>query len=218
MGKSITAPLGMIASGILALFLTSTSAAGTVKVTYENTGTSSNNLGLHELTIDGVSTYAMSGKSKTSKQGKTWTATVNFYTDVQSVAGKFNKRSGHAKKYSQVGYIFGYIDFRDTLSSSVAWNAAINQAAWKIMGKRGKLSSLATSVCNYATRGYSFVDNYNRSNSMTVYTSTDLKSEFYAPMAPIATPIPSAIFLFGSMFIGLIGLVRRSPASQVMPA
>jgi hypothetical protein len=100
MGKSITAPLGMIASGILALFLTSTSEAGTVKVTYENTGTSSNNLGLHELTIDGVSTYAMSGKSKTSKQGKTWTATVNFYTDVQSVAGKFNKRSGHAKKYS----------------------------------------------------------------------------------------------------------------------
>ena len=86
------------------------------------------------------------------------------------------------------------------------------------MGKRGKLSSLATSVYNYATRGYSFVDNYNRSNSMTVYTSTDLKSEFYAPMAPIATPITSAIFLFGSMFIGLIGLITRNPASQVMPA
>jgi hypothetical protein len=45
---------------------------------------------------------------------------------------------------------------------------------------------------------------------MTVYTSTNLKSEFFAPLAPIATPIPSAIFLFGSVFLGLFGLVRRS--------
>jgi hypothetical protein len=37
-------------------------------------------------------------------------------------------------------------------------------------------------------------------------------------MAPIATPIPSAIFLFGSMFVGLIGLARRNPSNRVMQA
>lgn len=53
---------------------------------------------------------------------------------------------------------------------------------------------------------------------MTVYTATDFKSEYFAPMAPIATPIPSAIFLFGSMFVGLIGLARRNPSNRVMQA
>ena len=76
MSKPIRAPLGILASGLPALFLTSIAIAGTVKITYENSGTSSSNAGLHELTINGVSTYAMNAKSKPPKSGKTWTATV----------------------------------------------------------------------------------------------------------------------------------------------
>lgn len=219
MSKPISAPLGILASGLLALFLTSTAIAGTVEITYENSGTSSSNAGLHELTIDGVSTYAMNTKSKPPKSGKTWTATVNSYSDVQAGGGKYNKKAGDAKKYNQVGYIFSYMDFSDSPSSyNTSWNAAINQASWKILGKKIKLSSLATYVYDYATAGYGYVDNYNWSDSMTVYTATDLKSEYFAPMAPIATPIPSAIFLFGSMFVGLIGLARRNPSNRVMQA
>ena len=219
MNKPASAPLRMLASTVLLCLFSSAAVAGTVEITYENSGTSSDNAGLHELSIDGVSTYAMNGKAKPPKQGKTWTATVNSYEDVQAGAGKFNKKPGDATKYNRTGYLFSYMDFRDELStSSTAWNAAINQAVWKIMGKKGKLSSLATSIYNYATNGYSFIDNYNWSNSMTVYTSTNLRSEFYAPMAPIPNPIPSAVFLFGSMFIGLFGLLRRNSNNQAIAA
>lgn len=219
MSKRTSAPLAVIASTILMCLFSSMAVAGTVEITYGNSGTSSNNAGLHELTIDGVSTYAMNSKAKPPKVGKTWTATVNSYEDVQAGAGKFNRKPGDATKYNRTGYLFSYMDFRDELSSSsTAWNAAINEAVWKIMGKKGKLSSLATSIYNYATKGYGFIDNYNWSNSMTVYTATNLRSEFYAPMAPIPNPIPSAIFLFGSMFIGLFGLLRRNANNQVLAA
>lgn len=219
MSKRTSAPLAAIASTILMCLFSSMAVAGTVEITYENSGTSSNNAGLHELTIDGVSTYAMNSKAKPPKVGKTWTATVNSYEDVQAGAGKFNRKPGDATKYNRTGYLFSYMDFRDELSSSsTAWNAAINQAVWKIMGKKGKLSSLATSIYNYATKGYRFIDNYDWSNSMTVYTATNLRSEFYAPIAPIPNPIPSAIFLFGSMFIGLFGLLRRNANNQALAA
>jgi hypothetical protein len=219
MSKRTSAPLAVIASTILMCLFSSMAVAGTVEITYENSGTSSNNAGLHELTIDGVSTYAMNSKAKPPKVGKTWTATVNSYEDVQAGAGKFNRKPGDATKYNRTGYLFSYMDFRDELSSSsTAWNAAINEAVWKIMGKKGKLSSLATSIYNYATKGYGFIDNHNWSNSMTVYTATNLRSEFYAPMAPIPNPIPSAIFLFGSMFIGLFGLLRRNANNQALAA
>ena len=211
--------LGLFSAFALACLATSYSTASTVEIAYENSGTSVNNAGLHKLTINGVSTFAMNAKSKTIRSGRTWTATVNSYDDIQAGAGKFNKRADDVKKYSQVGWLFNYMNFSETLSSSSqSWNTAISEAVWKIMGKKGKLSSLATYVYNYATRGYSSIDNYNWSNSMTVYTSTNLKSEFFAPLAPIATPIPSAIFLFGSVFLGLFGLVRRSKQGSEMQA
>ncbi|MGB2260616.1 MAG: hypothetical protein ACPH4D_06035 [Porticoccaceae bacterium] len=211
--------LGLFSAFALTCLATSYCAASTVEITYENSGTSVNNAGLHKLTLDGVSTFAMNAKSKTIRPGRTWTATVNSYDDIQAGAGKFNKRASDVKKYSQVGWLFSYMNFSESLSSSSeSWNKAISEAVWKIMGKKGKLSSLATYVYNYATRGYSSIDNYNWSNSMTVYTSTNLKSEFFAPLAPIATPIPSAIFLFGSVFLGLFGLVRRSNQGSEMQA
>ncbi|MGB1245699.1 MAG: hypothetical protein ACPG88_09755, partial [Porticoccaceae bacterium] len=73
MSKRTSAPLAGIASTILMCLFSSMAVAGTVEITYENSGTSSNNAGLHELTIDGVSTYAMNSKAKPPKVGKTWT-------------------------------------------------------------------------------------------------------------------------------------------------
>jgi hypothetical protein len=214
--KNITDVLSNFFSAIAVIMLLATTAyAGTVEITYDNAGTSSDNAGLHELTIDGASTFAMTAKSKPPKSGKTWTATVNSYDAIQAGAGKFNNNAGDEVKYNRTGWLFNYMNFSESpSSSSQQLNAAISQAVWKIMGKKGKLSSLATRIYDYTTRGYSGIDNYNWSNSMTVYTSLNSKIEFFAPLAPIATPIPSAIFLFGSVFLGLLGIVRRSNSSS----
>ena len=202
----------LFAGASLALLITSPSFAGTVAITYEDAGTSTGGAGVHNLTIDGVSTYAMNAKSKTPKSGDTWTATVNTYNDVQNGAGKFNKKTKDIKKYNQVGWLFNYVNLADTISTNAqSWNTAINQAVWKIMGKKGKLSSTAQYVYEYATSGR--YDDYNWSNSMTVYTAG--KFEFFAATPPIATPIPSAIFLFGSVILGLFGIVRRKSDLQI---
>jgi archaellum component FlaF (FlaF/FlaG flagellin family) len=70
--------LGLFSAFALTCLATSYSAASTVEITYENSGTSVNNAGLHKLTLDGVSTFAMNAKSKTIRPGRTWTATVNY--------------------------------------------------------------------------------------------------------------------------------------------
>lgn len=137
MSKRTSAPLAVIASTILMCLFSSMAVAGTVEITYENSGTSSNNAGLHELTIDGVSTYAMNSKAKPPKVGKTWTATVNSYEDVQAGAGKFNRKPGDATKYNRTGYLFSYMDFRDELSSSsTAWNAALMKRYGKLWARK----------------------------------------------------------------------------------
>ena len=56
MNKPTSAPLRMLASTVLLCLFSSAAVAGTVEITYENSGTSSDNTGLHELSIDGVST------------------------------------------------------------------------------------------------------------------------------------------------------------------
>ncbi len=202
----------LLAGACLALLLATPSVAGTVAIIYEDPGTSNDGAGAHNLTIDGVSTYAMGAQSKQPKSGESWTATVNSYADVQSGAGKFNKKKHSYKKYNQVGWLFNYVSLADNISRNTQrWNTAINQAVWKIMGKKGRLDSTASYVYNYATSGR--YDDFNWSNSMTVYTSG--KFEFFAAATPIATPIPSAIFLFGSVIIGLFGIVRRKSDLQI---
>ena len=53
----------LFAGASLALLITSPSFAGTVAITYEDAGTSTGGAGVHNLTIDGVSTYAMNAES-----------------------------------------------------------------------------------------------------------------------------------------------------------
>lgn len=203
----------LCAGASLTLLLASTSLAGTVSITYEDEGTSAAGAGVHDLTIDGVSTYAMNAKAKNPKSGDSWKATVNTYNDVQSGAGKFNKKKKDIKKYNQIGWLFNYVSFADPISGyRQNLNAAINQAVWKIMSKNSRLSGTAQRIYDYATSGR--YDDYNWSNSMTVYTGG--KYEFFAAVKPpIATPIPSAIFLFGSVIIGLFGIVRRKSDLQI---
>ncbi|MDC0004687.1 hypothetical protein OAE19_09895 [Porticoccaceae bacterium] len=207
----------LFAGASLALLITSPSFAGTVAITYEDAGTSAGGAGVHNMTIDGVSTYAMNAKPKNPESGDTWTATVNTYDDVQNGAGKFNHGAEGITKYNQVGGLFRFVSLSDTISSwTQGLNAAINQAVWEIMGtskkgKKGKLSSTAQFLYNHATEGR--YDDYNWSNSMTVYTAG--KFEFFASNPPIATPIPSAIFLFGSVILGMFGIVRRKSDLQI---
>ncbi|MGB0669594.1 MAG: hypothetical protein ACPGN5_05740, partial [Porticoccaceae bacterium] len=69
MNKTLSAILAKITGAAVICLVSSISLAGTVQITYENSGTSSKNAGLHELSIDGVSTYAMNGKVKPPKKG-----------------------------------------------------------------------------------------------------------------------------------------------------
>lgn len=56
---------------------------------------------------------------------------------------------------------------------------------------------------------------FDWSTTMVVYTASDNSArEFFAVLPPIATPIPSALFLFGSMALGLFGLVTRKQSSS----
>ena len=204
----------LFAGASLALLITSPSFAGTVAITYEDAGTSTGGAGVHNLTIDGVSTYAMNAESDHPEAGDTWSATVNTYEDVQNGAGKFNtnRKGKDIKKYNQVGWLFSYVSLADTISTNTqSWNAAINQAVWKIMGKKDTLSVSAQSYYNDATDGRYI--GYDWSKSMTLYSAG--KFDFFASAAPIATPIPSAIFLFGSVIIGLFGIVRRKSDLQI---
>jgi len=58
--------------------------------------------------------------------------------------------------------------------------------------------------------------NFDWSSTMLVYTSTErlASRELFASIQPpIATPIPGALFLFGSMALGLFGIAARKRIS-----
>jgi len=202
---------------VLSLFISSPALASTFEITYENPGTSINksgtNSGLYEMTIDGNTTYAMSDDYNTTLGG-TWDATMLTYADVQAGAGKFNLSPGAAVKYSRAGYLFSTLDFSATLSKTAEkWNALVNHVIWNVMGSGPSLNN--SSVNGESSKSlYSLVtngsyDNYDWSNTMVVYTAGALSQEFLAPLPPIATPIPSTLFLFGSMVVGFLGFATR---------
>ena len=202
---------------VLSLFISSPALASTVEITYENPGTSINksgtNSGLYEMTIDGNTTYAMSDDYNTTLGG-TWDATMLTYADVQAGAGKFNLSPGDGVKYSRAGYLFSTLDFSATLSKTAEkWNALVNHVIWNVMGSGHSLNN--SSVNGESSKSlYSLVtngsyDNYDWSNTMVVYTAGALSQEFLAPLPPIATPIPSTLFLFGSMVVGFLVFATR---------
>jgi hypothetical protein len=211
-----------IGSTVAALFICNSAVAETVEITYEGLGTASTldvkngpdiTTGLFEVTIDGNTTFAATN-SNDRHYLSTWSATVNTYDDVQNGAGKFNNAPDDKTKYNQAGYLFTLLDFSATLSATAAkYNALVNYVIWDIMGFEPRLNDRsdrrqAKSLKQEASKN----QNFDWSSTMYVYTSNErlASRELLASVPPpIATPIPSAIFLFGSMALGLFGIATR---------
>jgi hypothetical protein len=210
-----------LASVALTLFICTTATAAAIDIAYSDAGTSialptyytgSATAGLSEITIDGNSRMAFNTEHE-SMSG-TWTATETRYADVQNGAGKYNYGRGGAKKYAQAGYLFSTLDLSESLSAVAAkHNALVNYVVWYIMDEQVPyLSSRRDQNKAYGLyRKAGRQSNFDWSSIMRVYTANDRGTtrEFFAVLPPIATPIPGALFLFGSMALGLFGIATR---------
>ena len=220
--KTITKTVTGVA---LTLLISATAFAAVVDIAYSDTGTSialptyyagSARAGLSEITIDGNSRMAFNTENQ--RMSGTWTATETSYADVQNGAGKYNSRRGGATKYAQAGYLFSTLDLSDSLSAVAAkHNALVNYVIWYIMDHQAPYlanrrdQNKAYNLYRKAGRQ----SNFDWSSIMRVYTASDRGNtrEFFAVLPPIATPIPGALFLFGSMVLGLFGIVTRKRGS-----
>jgi len=207
-----------------ALLLLSTAViAAPVDISYQSAGTSTSletkkngsvNAGLNAITVDGTNSLAVN--TSNSSMAGTWEATVNNYAAVQAGAGKYNSGRKGKEKYAKAGYLFSLLDISESLSSTAAkYNALVNYVIWDIMGdvpdlKNRRDKKLVKGLKKEADANKKF----DWSTTMEVYTANDRGTtrEFFAVLPPIATPIPSALFLFGSMALGLFGIVTRKKA------
>lgn len=223
--RSITKAIATVISSVALTLLVSTSTvAAPVDISYQSAGTSTTlslkgkktvTAGLSEITIDGNSSLALN--SSTSSMAGTWVATKNSYADVQAGAGKYNKGSSKdLEKYAKAGYLFSLLDVSTSLSATAAkYNALVNYVVWEIMGTVSKKQGLQDKGEKDIAKDLKDKANKNKkfdwSSTMTVYTANDRKTsrEYFAVLPPIATPIPGALFLFGSMALGLFGIVSR---------
>ena len=219
MGINLKITRQFVGSVALLLVISAPAVSETVDISYQDAGTStalnttsgSVNAGLNEITIDGNSSLAVN-TSNSSTTGS-WTATVNSYDDIQNGAGKYNLGRNGKEKYAKAGYLFGLLDLSESLSATAAkYNALVNYVIWDIMGRVPDLDDhsdkrTVKALMKQANQNKGF----NWSTTMLVYTADDRQTtrEFFAPLPPIATPIPSALFLFGSMILGLFGIVTR---------
>ncbi len=204
-----------------ALLINCSVLAETVEITYEGLGTATTlevkdgpdiTTGAIELTIDGDNRLAVTNDN--SRRFSTWNATVNTYNDIQNGAGKYNNRRNDKTKYSQAGYLFTLLDFSESLSATAAkYNALVNYVIWDIMGSVPKLDDRSDRrTAKQLKEQASGKKNFDWSSTMLVYTSNERLASrelFASVQPPIATPIPSALFLFGSMALGLFGIAAR---------
>lgn len=219
--KSITLS---ITSAVLLLLSTATIAAP-VDISYQGAGTSTSlkmksngsvNAGLNAITVDGTTSLAVN--TSNSSMAGTWTATVNDYAAVQAGAGKYNRGRNGEEKYAKAGYLFSLLDISESLSDTAAkYNALVNYVIWDIMGSVPELKNKREKrLVKALKRSASANKNFDWSTTMEVYTANDRGTtrEFFAVLPPIATPIPSALFLFGSMALGLFGIVTRKQTAS----
>jgi hypothetical protein len=225
-GLSITRLItSTITCAALTLLISTAASAAPVKISYQSAGTSTAlnikgkktlNAGLREITIDGNSSLAVSTSS--SSMTGTWMATENSYADIQAGAGKYNNGGGKGlEKYAKAGYLFSLLDVSTSLSSTAAkYNALVNYVIWEIMGtvskkKQGLSNKREKALAKDLKRKADQNKKFDWSSTMKVYTANDRKatSEYFAVLPPIATPIPGTLFLFGSMALGLFGIVTR---------
>lgn len=219
--KSITLS---ITSAALLLLSTATIAAP-VDISYQGAGTSTSlktknngsvNAGLSAITVDGTTSLAVN--TSNSSMAGTWTATVNDYAAVQAGAGKYNRGSNGEEKYAKAGYLFSLLDISESLSDTAAkYNALVNYVIWEIMDSAPELKNKREKrLVKALKRSANANKNFDWSTTMEVYTANDRGTtrEFFAVLPPIATPIPSALFLFGSMALGLFGIVTRKQTAS----
>ncbi len=219
--------IGKLIGGTAAALLINFSVlAETVEITYEGLGTTTTldvigssdiTIGAFELTIDGDNRLAVTNDNSRHYLN-TWDATVNTYTDVQNGAGKFNNSRNDKTKYNQAGYLFTLLDFSESLSATAAkYNALVNYVIWDIMGSVPKLKDRSDRRTVRQLKDQAGgQNNFDWSSTMLVYTSNErlASRELFASIQPpIATPIPSALFLFGSMALGLLGIATRKRIS-----
>jgi len=214
-----------ITSVALTVFISTAAIAASVDISYQGTGTSTSletkgsgnnsvNAGLSVITVDGTNSLAVN-TSNSSMTG-TWTATVNDYAAVQAGAGEYNSGRNGEEKYAKAGYLFSLFSLLDTSKdpSTVAkkYNALINYVIWDIFAEVPKLDNEddkdAAKELKDRAKDYK---KFDWSTTMVVYSGADGGNtrEFFAVLPPIATPIPSALFLFGSMALGLFGIATR---------
>lgn len=209
------------------LLLSMAAIAAPVEISYQGAGTSTSletktsgsvNAGLNAITVDGTNSLAVN--TSNSSMAGTWTATVNDYAAVQAGAGNHNRGPNGDEKYAKAGYLFSLLDISESLSDTAAkYNALVNYVIWDIMGSIPELKDKDEKKLAKGLRREADANkNFDWSTTMQVYTANDSSTrEFFAVLPPIATPIPSALFLFGSMVLGLFGLVtRRQPATRLV--
>jgi hypothetical protein len=224
MGNNLKTISLSITSVALTLLINTAALGAPVNIEYEGAGTSTSldiknapsiNAGLNTITVDGNSSLALN--TSNNSMTATWTATANSYVDVQAGAGQYNHGSKGEEKYSKAGYLFSLLDISESLSTTAAkYNALVNYVIWDILGNPPKLGNsddrdAADSLEALAKDNKAF----DWSATMVVYTANDGSArEFFTVLPPIATPIPSALFLFGSMALGLFGIVTRKQATS----
>ena len=204
----------LLATGLFALMISTPAISASVEISFQDSGTATRNAGVINITADGTPSSALN-TSKGGSRGN-WTATLNTYDDIQNGAGKFNDGKKAVEKYAQAGYLFGLLDLSASLSkASKKSNALINYVIWDIFGSSNidtlnkKIRKDAYDLRQTATQ----YKNFDWSSVMIVYTENGGSREFFAPLPPIATPIPSALFLFGSVLLGLLGIATRKKIS-----
>lgn len=153
--------------------------------------------GFYSLTVDGKYIQGMCDDFATNSYiGETWTANFN-----NGSTGKF---SPNPVKYSQIGYLFSL-----ALSDHNTDNqASYNEAIWKIIYPSAPaLLNDASYYYNLATNGSH--DSFNYSGIMQFLTPNPLNASQEFLTAPTEVKVPSAMWLFGSGLLGLVGISRR---------
>jgi hypothetical protein len=229
MGNNLKTISLSITSVALTFLISATAFSAQVDISYQAPGTSTTlditegegknkidgtvNAGLNEITINGNSSLALN-TSNNSMAG-TWTATATSYADIQAGAGQYNSGRKGEEEYSKAGYLFSLLDISESLSSTAAkYNALVNYVIWDILDDAPDLDNKDDEKAVKALKKSADGNKkFDWSTTMVVYTANDGSArEFFTVLPPIATPIPSALFLFGSMALGLFGIATRKQA------
>lgn len=179
--------------------------------------------GIVKVTVDGKEMLAVNdfmGYTTTSPAWHTNTESweANFYTYNDIIGGAIVRFS--PSRYSEVAPIF--------LTAMLAYNppdnlfaAAGNEWVWDVMlnGLVYQWGLMAYSNMEYAPNTYLITTyqsmlvnndpNYNYSNFMGVLVNPlDLDSELLVFSGTLSTPVPPALWLFGSGLLGLVAIAR----------